>query len=86
MCGRYDLERGANWYEHSPQGVVESDKVKMIWDFMIQFDHYIECRKADVVVVENEEKKCTIIDIAIPGNNRVGVKEQEKIEKYDQLK
>ena len=33
-----------------------------------------------------EEMKCTIIEIAIPGDNRVWVKEQEKIEKYDQLK
>ena len=37
-------------------------------------------------MVEKEEKKCIIIDIAIPGDNRVGAKEQEKIEKYDKLK
>ena len=86
LCGKYDLERETNWYEHSPQGVVESDKVKMLWDFMIQCDHYIECRKPDIVVVEKEEKKCIIIDIAIPGDNRVGAKEKEKIEKYDNLK
>ena len=86
LCGKHDLERGANWYEHYPQGVVESDKVKMLWDFMIQCDHYIECRKPEIVVVEKEEKQCTIIDIATPGDNRVGAKEKEKIEKFDNLK
>ena len=86
LCGRHGLKRGANWYQHSPQGVVESDNVKMLWDFMIQCDNYVECRKPDIIVVEKEEKKCTIIDIAIPGNNRVGAKEKEKIEKYDNLK
>ena len=45
LCGKYDLERGANWYEHSPQGIVESDNVKMLRDFMIQCDRYIICRK-----------------------------------------
>ena len=35
-------------------------------------------------MVEKEQKQCTIIDIAIPGDNRVGAK--EKIEKYDNLK
>ena len=56
----------------------------MLWVFMIQCDRYIECRKPDIVVVEKEEKQCTIIDIATPGDNRVGAK--EKIEKYDNLK
>ena len=58
----------------------------MLWDCMIQCDHYIECQKPDIVVVEKEEKQCTIIDIAIPGNNRVGAKEKEKIKKYDDLR
>ena len=56
----------------------------MLWDFMIQCDHYIECRKPDTVLVEKEEKQCTIIDIATPGDNRVGAK--EKRENYDNLK
>ena len=58
----------------------------MLWDFMIQCDNYIECRKPDIIVVKKEEKKSTIIDIAIPGDNRVSAKEKEKIEKYDNLK
>ena len=86
LCVKHDLERGANWYGYNPQGVVESDKVKMLWDFTIQCDHYIECRKPDIVVVENDEKQCTIIDIATPRDNRVGAKEKEKMEKYDNLK
>ena len=53
---------------------------------MIQCDQYIECRKLGIVVVEKEGVKCTKIGIAIPGDNRVGVKEQENVDKYDQLK
>ena len=48
----HELERGATWYENSLQGVVETDKVKILWDFMIQCDHYIACRKPDIVLVE----------------------------------
>ena len=29
VCGRYNPERRANWYEYCLQCVVESDKVKM---------------------------------------------------------
>ena len=37
-------------------------------------------------MIEKEEKQCTIIDIATPGDNRVSAKEEEKIEKYDNFK
>ena len=41
-----------------------------------------KCRKSDIVAVAKEKKKCTIIDIVITGDNRVGVKELQKIQKY----
>ena len=75
-----------HWYDHAPKGVVESGEIKVLWDFMIQCDHHIECRKPDIVVVEKEEKKCLIVDIAIPDDKNVGVKEEEKVQKYDELK
>ena len=48
--------------------------------------HEIECRKPDIVVVDKVEKKCAIIDVGTPGDNRIGEKETEKIEKYQALK
>ena len=36
--------------------------------------------------MEKEEKKCLIVDIAIPDDKNVGVKEEEKVQKYDKLK
>ena len=86
LCRKYGLERAAQWYDHALKGVVESDEIKVLWDFMIQCDHHIECRKPDIVVVEKEEKKCLIVDIAIPDDKNVGVKEEEKVQKYDELK
>ena len=80
------MERAAHWYDHAPKGVVKSDEIKVRWDFMIQCDHHAECRKPNIVVVEKEEKKCLIVDIAIPDDKNVGVKEEEKVQKYDELK
>ena len=65
---------------------MESDEIKVLWDFMILCDHRIEYQKPDIVVVEKEEKKCLIVDIAILDDKNVGVKEEEKIQKYDKLK
>ena len=53
---------------------------------MIQCDHHKECRKPDIVLVEKEEKKYLTADIDIPDDKNVGVKEEEKIQKYDELK
>ena len=86
LCGLYKLERAEKWYEHIPNGVIESDDVKILWDFNIQCDHVIESRRPDIVVVLKKEKECKIIDIAVPGDCRICEKETEKIEKYDELK
>ena len=34
----------------------------------IQFDHVIEARRPDIVVVNKKEKKCAIVNIAVPGD------------------
>ena len=53
---------------------------------MIQCDREIKARKPDIVVVNKNERSCTIIDIATLGDIRVSKKEKEKIERYQKLK
>ena len=53
---------------------------------MTQWDHHVECSKPNIVVVEIEENKCLIVGIAIPADKNTGVKEEKKIQKYDELK
>ena len=38
------------------------------------------------MVVNKKERKCYIIDVAVPGDVRIAEKETEKIEKYDEIK
>ena len=46
---------------------------------------YISFRP-DVVVLDKIERSCYVIDIACPFDTRVLEKEQEKMEKYQELK
>ena len=69
-----------------PEGVVENEKCKILWDMTIQCDHVIEARRPDIVLVERENNKVIIVDIASPRDHRVYEKEGEKIEKYQDLK
>ena len=67
MCGKYNLKRSKKWYEHA-LGVVENEEVKILWNVVIQCDKEIKARKPDIVVVNKNEKSCSIIEIAIPGD------------------
>ena len=57
-----------------------------MWDVNMQSDHAIEARRPDIVVVNKQKQNFTIIDIAIPADKRIGEEENEKIEKYQDLK
>ena len=86
MCEKYHLEKKDKWYEHALDIVSENDEVKLLWDVTIQCDHVIEARRPDIEVVNKQDKKSTIIDIAVPADKRIGEKDNEKVEKYQDLK
>ena len=49
LCCKYDMSRGEKWYEHQPEGVMENEKCKILWDMTIQCDHVIEARRPDML-------------------------------------
>ena len=46
----------------------------------------IEARRSDIDVIDKKERVCIIVDTALPADRRVEEKEQEKAEKYQDLK
>ena len=86
LCEKHNLERKERWYEHCPEGFVEIDDIRLIWNINIQFDNLIEARRPDLILMDKKGKSCILIDIAVPGDCRVCEKEIEKIEKYQNLK
>ena len=74
----------ARAHTHKPQSVQRDDKYKILWDINIQTDKVIEVRSPDIVCI-NKQIECQIIDFAISGDRNIGIKEQEKIDKYQVL-
>ena len=72
-------------YEHEQESVLENEDYKTLWDFSIQTDHVIEARRPDLVVVDKKERSCKITDFTVPGDSRIEEKEDDKIEKYQDL-
>ena len=44
----------------------------------IQCDYLIEARRPDMIVVNKGERKCVILDIAVPGHSRVSNKQKKR--------
>ena len=85
-CQVFGLVGEVKWYNNKPTGVVENDRAKILWDFNIQTDHAIQHRRPGIVVLYKNERKCHLIDTAVPGDKRIELKEQEKIDNYTKLK
>ena len=62
------------------------NKIIIMWDFTVPCDRKIKARRPDIVFVDKKEREVVIIDVAIPGDDRVKDKELEKVEKYQLLK
>ena len=37
LCGKQNLKRCEKSYEHAPEGAIENEEVKILWDVMIQW-------------------------------------------------
>ena len=86
LCKKNGLEHTEKWYEHIPEGAVENEEVKVLWDIIVQCNNAIETRGPDIILIDKKEWKGTIIDNAVPADVTVGEKEREKMGKYQDLK
>ena len=72
-----------NW----PTGLLkENDEVKLWWDFNIWTDKVISAHRPDIVVINKLDNAVQLIDVSIPANCHIVTKENEKIEKYQDLR
>ncbi len=63
LCKTFGVQVFVKWYEHVLGKVLETDQVKILWDFTIQTDHVIEHRRPDVAVLVKTKEMCHLIDI-----------------------
>jgi hypothetical protein len=86
LCRKYGLKVSDNWYQHQPEGVMENEDCKILWDFMIQCDRYVEHRRPDIVVINKRTNECQLIDVACPSDLNLVGKRNEKFRNYNLLR
>ena len=65
----------------NPESVLENEIEKVLWDFEIQMDLPIQARRLDLILIK-KKKKPQLAEFVILADQRVKVKESEKLEKY----
>jgi hypothetical protein len=65
---KYGVQLEKNhWYEHVPKSVEanQGGKVTILWNQQVQTDRTIPNNRPDIIIRDNEEEKCMLIDVAI---------------------
>ena len=85
LCRKYGIKCEDKWFNHVPSTVCSDDNgnIEIFWNKEI--DLGVPHNRPDVVVVDKEEKKWTLIDFSVPWDGNVKSKEDEKITKYAPL-
>ena len=79
MCKKLKFDHTNKWYMHNPAPVLEYNTHKLLWDFDIYTDHLISPRRPDLMI---KKRTCKIVDLAVPAEHRIKLKECEKKNKY----
>ena len=63
---------------HTPKPVFEEGDVTVLWNQAVHTDREVIVNRPDIIIQNNKEKTCTLIDVAIPADRNVVQKEVEK--------
>jgi hypothetical protein len=74
-----------HWYDHVPKSVEPSNegKVTRLWNQQARNDRTFPNNKPDIMIRDNKQGTCMLIDAAIPGDRNVAKKETEKILEHE---
>ena len=73
------------YYNYSPAPVLENEQHKLYWDRTVLTDQRVSNNRPDLILIDKISRKTTLIDVAIPNNNNLRAKQNEKITKYRDL-
>ena len=79
------IENTDKWYTHMPKPMCEEGDVTVLWNQAVHTDREVTVNRLNIIIKNNKEKICTLIDVAIPAERNVVQKEAEKKLKYKSL-
>ena len=71
---KYRFQVHYKWCRLKSEDVIESNNVKILWDFNIQVDRIIQARRRDLFVINRQTNECQIIHVAMFADHNVQMK------------
>ena len=78
ICKALVIETTDKCYTHMSQPVYEEGDVTMPWNQAVHADREVTANMPDIIIKNKKAKTCTLIDVAIPADRNVVLKEEEK--------
>ena len=84
ICQDHDIEVTDKWYEHKPESMTKSkdSKITIMWDMPVNTDRTITANRPDIIIKDSVNSTCKLIDMSIPSDRNIALKEMEKKSKY----
>ena len=65
--------------------MTENETATILGDMPVNTDKEIKANRPDIIIKDKREKTCIMIDMSIPSERNVSIKEAEKLSKYKDL-
>ena len=86
ICKDHDIEIKDKWYEHKPETVMHNkDNITIMWDMPFNTNSSKTANRPDIIVKDSVNSTCKLIDMTIPSDGNIAMKENEKKSKYKDL-
>ena len=72
-------------YKHTPRSVVNINENAMLRDFAIITDRKILANRPDILIHDRKSNSCMLIDVSVPDDKNIALKEADKISDYKDL-
>ena len=73
------------WYKHTAEQVVEGKHVVVLWDFAVHTDRKVDVNRPDIVIKDFKERTYIMLDVTVPVDKNISLKEFDKLSKYKKL-
>jgi len=61
LCSQFGFSGVKEWWKHNPRTLVESDSVKLLWDFNIITDRTMHVNRPDLILLLKEEQLAHLV-------------------------
>ena len=87
ICKDHDIEITDKWYQHAPETVMHNkdNNITIMWDMPVNTDRTITANRPDIIVKDSVNSTCKLIDMTVPSDRNIALKEIEKKSKYKDL-